>query len=221
MDNRAAAATETAREWMIQHQVRPWDVSDERVLRSLARVQREAFVPPQWHELAFADTELPLPCGQSMLKPVIEGRLLQALQTQPRHNVLLIGTGSGYVAACLAKLAARVIALDIHAELTTAAAERLEQQRIRNVTVQTGDFNDFQPEQAFDRILITGSMPFFDVRLPEWLKADGRAVVITGTAPAMQVEAIQREGNSYSRQRLFETVVPVLENVPMTPAFTF
>jgi len=112
---------ETSREWMINNQVRPWNVLDEDVLATLAAIKREQFVPERYRDIAFVDTEIPLPCGQSMLKPVVEGRLLQALRLDGSHDVLVVGTGSGYLTACIAALAgnvtARAIARGVYAAM--------------------------------------------------------------------------------------------------------
>src|SRR3546814_20752200 len=94
-----------ARETMVEQQVRPWDVLDVRVLDVLVRLPREAFVPETHRALAYADIELPLGHGERMMKPVVEGRALQALELQPGDEVLEIGTGSGLLAACLGRLA--------------------------------------------------------------------------------------------------------------------
>src|SRR5579862_1180675 len=116
---------ETAREQMIEQQVRAWDVLDERILRALRVVPRERFVPERWRELAFADTEIPLPCSKRMLRPMLVGRILQALGVQSGEQVLEIGTGSGYVSACLAQLGGRVHSLELHDELVAAARANL------------------------------------------------------------------------------------------------
>jgi protein-L-isoaspartate(D-aspartate) O-methyltransferase len=212
---------EARREQMIYHQIRPWDVLDERVLAALAAIPREQFVPAAYRQLAFADTAIPLPCGQAMLKPILEGRLLQALQAGPDDNALVVGTGSGFLTSCVAELSDHVTSVDIHAELVDAAVARLADEKIRNVELQNFDFNNIDPAAEFDRILITGSMPLFDVRLPEHLKEGGRLVMITGTAPNMEAELIIRTGQHYTRERLFETVVPALENVALPEAFNF
>ena len=94
-----------ARHAMVEQQVRPWDVLDPRVLDTLMRVQREDFVPPRHRKLAFADLPLPLEHGETMMKPLLEGRMLQSLSIEPADEVLEIGTGSGFVTACLAQLA--------------------------------------------------------------------------------------------------------------------
>jgi protein-L-isoaspartate(D-aspartate) O-methyltransferase len=206
---------------MIYDQIRPWDVVDKSILATLGSVARERFVPDEYRELAFADVALPLPCRQSMLPPVLEGRLLQYLDVRATDRVLVIGTGSGYLTACIAKRADRVTSIDIHRPLAEAAAAKLADEHIYNVDVLTADFNEYAPSHPCDRILVAGSMPLFDTRLPEWLKPDGKLLLIVGQAPTMTVERVQREGDSYTRRGLFETVVQPLENVPQPAPFKF
>lgn len=213
--------TEIARQHMIYNQIRAWDVVDKTVLATLASVARERFVPDEYREVAFADVALPLPCGQSMLKPVVEGRLLQHLDVRESDRVLVIGTGSGFMTACIAKRADRVTSIDIHRQLVDEAAVKLADEQIYNVDVITADFNSYNPTHSYDRILVTGSMPLFDARLPEWLKPDGKLLIIVGQAPTMTVELIERLENSYTRRSLFETVVQKLVNVPEPPPFVF
>ena len=212
---------EPARQSMISQQVRTWDVSDQSVLKCLARVPREHFVPDEFVTLAFADTAIPLGHGQQMLKPVVEGRLLQALNLSPDNRVLVIGTGSGFMTACVARLADHVTAVEIFPELHNRARDRLTDARVHNVDLQQIDFNDLRPGHNFDRILVTGSMPGFDVRLAEWLQPDGQCVMIIGSAPAMSVERVRRNEDHYTREKLFETVVPPLLNVPAADPFSF
>jgi protein-L-isoaspartate(D-aspartate) O-methyltransferase len=102
-----------------------------------------------------------------------------------------------------------------------AAAARLTDEQIHNVEVLTEDFTRYQPSGHFDRVLITGSMPLFDTRLPEWLKPDGKLVMILGMAPAMNVVLLSRNGDTYTRETLFETDVKRLENVPCPEPFNF
>ena len=212
---------ETARQQMVYHQVRPWEVSDTRVLTTLAKLRREHFVPENFRSLAFADTEIPLACGQSMLKPVIEGRFLQSLDVRENDRALVVGTGSGFTTACVAQLAEQVVSIDIHRELIEQAAAKLADEQIHNVELQTIDFNLYEPAGRFDRILITGSMPFFDERLPEWLNPGGKLVAVTGRAPAMHAVLVKRLEESYTRTTLFETVIPRLENLADIERFSF
>jgi len=112
---------EQARTNMVENQVRPWEVLDGRVLDVISRVRREDFVAAEHRQLAFADLCLPLGHGEVMMKPVVEGRVLQALDVQATDRVLEIGTGSGYLSACLATLSAQLVSVDIHADFTAAA----------------------------------------------------------------------------------------------------
>src|SRR5277367_3400197 len=114
-----------AREQMIEQQLRACDVLDEHILETLRGVPREAFVPQAWAELAFADCEIALPLGKHMLRPLLVGRILQWLAVRPRDQVLEIGTGSGYVTACLGKLAGSARSLEVHAQLATTARSNL------------------------------------------------------------------------------------------------
>ena len=212
---------EQTRDWMIKHQIRPWNVLDEQVLSTLSNVKREEFVPEQYRELAFADTEIPLSQGRHMLKPIVEGRLLQALELDDEHSVLVVGTGSGYLTACIAALTRHVTAIDCNEQLTNHAQTALALARISNTELLTVDFNDYEPDRQFDRILLTGSLPELDPRLPEWLTDGGLLILPIGTAPNMEIEAIRRTGDQYSRTPLFETVIRRLENRPERPTFTF
>src|ERR1700683_5800937 len=108
---------DTAREQMIEQQVRASDVLDERILNTLRAVPRERYVPPAWRGLAFADCEIALACGKRMLRPMLVGQILQALALQGGEEVLEIGTGSGYLSACLARLGGRVRSIELHEEL--------------------------------------------------------------------------------------------------------
>ena len=123
----------TARFNMIEQQIRTWEVLDPQVLATLNNMPREAFVPEAYRGLAFADIEVPLAHGQQMLSPKVEGRFLQALQLQAKDKVLLIGAGSGYLAALMAQHCAQVTALEIFPELCAQATQSLTKQGIQNV----------------------------------------------------------------------------------------
>src|ERR1700691_2728653 len=110
----ASMLTEVAREQMVEQQVRAWDVLDERILETLRAVPRERFVPERFRELSFADTEMPLPCGKRMLRPMLVGKILQSLSLNGGEQVLEIGTGSGYMSACLGRLGGPVRTLAPH-----------------------------------------------------------------------------------------------------------
>jgi len=204
---------------MVSNQIRPWNVFDERVLDTLKQLRREQFVPSEYQTLAFSDTEIPLPCGQRMLKPIMEGRLLQILNAHPDDRVLLVGAGSGYIAGCIGRLAGQVTALELHAELVDYAAARLRHAQVFNVDVVQADFNHYTPAEQFDRILFTGAVPDFSTAWVEWLAENGQLIITLGAAPSMTVEQVSRDGQQYRRTGLFETVLPALANVPTAENF--
>ena len=128
-----------AREQMIEQQVRAWDVLDARVLETLRKVPREAFVPQQHRFLAFADVEIALPCGQHMLRPSVAGRLLQAVALTGGERVLEVGTGSGFVTACLRTGGASVRSLELFPELVELARRNVSSLGLRDVDIVAQD----------------------------------------------------------------------------------
>lgn len=213
---------EAARLQMIEQQIHTWDVFDERVLVAMREVQREHFVPRQWRGAAFADGPIPLPHGQSMLPPKIQGRILQALDIAPDNVTLEVGTGSGYLAACMGRLASRVRSLEIVPELAASAARHLLDAAINNVAVETADAMLLDEAGQYDAIAVTGSLPVYDERFQRALKPGGRLFIVTGPAPAMEAWKITRVGErEWLRESLFETVIAPLVNAPRAPQFVF
>jgi protein-L-isoaspartate(D-aspartate) O-methyltransferase len=213
---------EQARRNMIDNQVRPWDVLDPRVLDTLGRVCREDFVPAAYRNMAFADMVLPLGHGEVMMKPVVEGRLLQALSLEGHESVLEIGTGSGYLTACLAQLAAHVTSVDLHADFTRNARDALTRAAIDNVTLLTDEaVHAYQPDGVFDVVVVTGAVPSIPERFLAWLKPDGRAFLVEGRSPVMRAVLLHHEGSGkYREESLFETDLPYLVHAAPTPCFT-
>jgi protein-L-isoaspartate(D-aspartate) O-methyltransferase len=213
---------EVARRQMIEQQVRAWEVLDERVLGVLAQVRRELFVPPAYRQLAFADTAIPLRPGSSMLPPKVEGRILQALDLRNEDDVLEVGTGSGFFAACLSRLAQRVRSLEIHKELTERARENLRAAGIDRVELETADAMRLAESNRYDAIAVTGSLPMEDPRFERALKVGGRLFLIVGQAPVMEASLVRRVSESeWVRESLFETVVEPLVNAAAPPRFVF
>ena len=211
-----------AREKMIEQQVRAWDVFDEDVLHVMTVIPREQFVPGGFESLAFADAEIPLGYGEWMMTPTIEGRVLQALDLDGGESVLEIGTGSGYLAACLGHLAGQVTSVDIHASFLSAAARRLENLKINNVTLETMDATAQLPEGTFDAIAVTGSIERFDPRFVDSLKVGGRLFVVVGEGPAMDARRVVRTSDSeWESESLFETRLRPLVNGALPPQFEF
>jgi protein-L-isoaspartate(D-aspartate) O-methyltransferase len=211
-----------AREFMVEQQVRPWDVLDPRVLDALATIPRDAFVPAAHRALAYADLALPLGHGEMMMKPVVEGRMLQALALEPGDEVLEIGTGSGFVTACLGRLAREVVSLERHADFAAAARARLDETGLGgNVRLETGDALQWNTDRRFDAVCVTGAVDSIPPRFLEWLRPDGRLFVVRGRAPVMEAVLVRNGVNAPRIESLFETELPYLAGAAPAPAFTF
>lgn len=214
---------EKARFNMVEQQIRPWEVLDPDVLDLLMTVKREEFVPAAHRNLAFADVEIPIGCGQVMLKPAIEGKVLQAVQVGRSDSVLEIGAGSGYFAALLAARAEWVRTIDIEPELVKLAADNLDRYGVQNVTVKEADGALGLPCRApYDLIVVSGGMPTVPQALLEQLKVGGRLFAFVGEAPVMKARLITciAEGR-YKTEDVFETLVPMLKNVQRKDGFRF
>jgi protein-L-isoaspartate(D-aspartate) O-methyltransferase len=215
---------EIARFNMIQQQIRPWNLLDNRVLEVIEALPREAFTPPLYQGLAYADLEIPLAHGERMLAPKIAAKALQALALKPADRVLEIGTGSGYVTACLARLAAQVISMERHGDFVSAARERLEGLGIRNVEWHVGDALQGElPGAPYDAILVNGSLPRLDPRLNDALLPGGRLFVVIGESPLMEAKLITRvRDDQWRTEILFETELPPLtDRRPQGDYFSF
>ena len=214
---------ELARFNMIEQQIRPWEVLDQAVLSLLAIVKREDFVPAAHRELAFVDTEVPLPAGQAMLAPKVEARLLQALGVARHERVLEVGAGSGYMAALLAHKAQQVLSLEIRPALASMAAANLRHAGIANASVREADGSMGQADEApFDVILLSGSLASVPQPLLDQLKIGGRLAAIVGQEPVMRAMLITRvSASQFKREVLFDTVAPRLSGFAEPPAFRF
>ena len=214
---------EQARFNMIEQQVRTWDVLDERVLDTMKTIPRENFVPEQYRSLAFADINIPLGNDQVMMGPKVEGRLLQTLNITPEDSILEIGTGSGYLTACLASLGKHVTSIDIAPEYTAMAGKNLADQGIGNVSLETADVaNGLASDEKYDVIAVTGSLPVLQQQFHENLKIGGRLFVIVGKLPIMEALLITRiNKDNWSQESLFETCLPPLEHASKPQGFVF
>jgi len=211
-----------ARENMVEQQVRPWDVLDVRVLDVLSQMPREAFVPEAYRALAYADLPVPIGHGELMLKPVVEGRMLQSLALLPTDEVLEIGTGSGFIAACLGRLARDVLSLEVHADLAASAQARLAQLGFDgNVRVEVADALRYQTPRQFDAICVSAAVDAIPQQFVQWLRPGGRLFVVQGRAPAMTAVLVRNEVNGPRIESLFETVLPYLVGASPTPEFQF
>ena len=210
-----------ARFAMIEQQVRPWDVLDPRVLEAMTTIRREDFVAEAHRQLAFADLPLPLAHGEVMMKPVLEGRMLQALALEPGDEVLEIGTGSGFITACLARLARAVVSIDLHADFVASARARLERAGIGNARLEIADALTWQPGRQFDAIAVTGAVANIPAAFGEWLRPGGRLFVVRGHSPVQEAVAVTRRAEALHVESLFETDIPYLRGAAPSPAFNF
>ena len=209
-------------EQMIAQQVRTWEVLDTRALDAMHRVPRELFVPAAWRSLAYADCALPLPLGKHMLTPMLIGRMLQALELNPGEQVLEIGTGSGYLSACLAAMGARVQSLELHPEIAELARTNLRAAGVTGVELSCADGAALAQESAYDAIVLTASLPIYQPRFERALKHGGRLFAVVGSAPVMEARLVRRHGgHEYRSLALFETSLEALEHAPAPPLFRF
>jgi protein-L-isoaspartate(D-aspartate) O-methyltransferase len=218
---------EQARVNMIEQQIRPWRVADPDVLELLEIVKREDFVPVAYKDLAFADTEIPLPCGANMFKPVLEARILQAAAVKKHENVLEIGAGSGYMAALLAHKARHVTTVEIELELKALAEKNLSDCGVRNVNVEGGDgtqgwLGSGYNSAPYDVIVISGAMPVLPDIFLQQIKVGGRILAIIGEEPAMRLQLVTRiSDTTCSTVTVLETCVKPLCNATTPSHFKF
>ncbi len=203
---------EQARFNMIEQQIRPWNVSDVDVLKIITETPRELFVPEQYRKLAFSDLEIPLGHGQFMMTPKIEARMLQSLQIKPGDEVLEIGTGSGFVTACLARLGSHVDTLEYHADLSSHAQSVLKRLAIDNIHCIQGDaLSDWNHTRQYDVVAVSASMPVYLDVFEKLLAENGRMFIVAGKAPVMQAQLVSRTGEQdINYTRLFETSIKPL-----------
>ncbi|MEH6459871.1 protein-L-isoaspartate O-methyltransferase family protein [Chitinimonas sp. JJ19] len=207
---------------MVEQQIRPWDVLDLTVLQLLSVVKREDFIPAVHREMALVDMELPLAPGRKTWSPKLEARVVQEVALTGKERVLEIGTGTGYVAALLGKLAKQVYTVESDAALAAQASEHLAAAGIQNVTVETGDaVRGWSKHGPYDVIVASGSYPVAPEFLFEQLAEGGRLFAIVGDEPAMSGTLFQKQGGSVVATKLFETVVAPFANAPQPARFVF
>ncbi len=215
-----------ARSNMIEQQVRPWDVLDQRVLDVLSEIPREDFLEAAHAGVAYSDYQLPIGHGQSMFKPTLDGRLLQSLLLEVTDTVLEIGTGSGYLTACLSRLASQVDSIEIIPELAQSAAARLQNLGISNVAILQQDATTtWDARDGYDVIVFGGAVPSIPDFYRKKLNIGGRLFAIIGenSSPAMEAVLLTRvRDTEWSQESLFETRVdPLLNFDSESPSFVF
>lgn len=206
---------------MIQQQIRPWEVLDERVLDLMQGLPREEFVPAPYQNLAFADINISLAHDQIMMAPKLEGRLLQSLQIKTSDTVLEIGTGSGFMTALLAKCAKQVYTVDIYEDFIKVAQAKLSALNLNNVQFGIGDaVEGWKALPRYDVIAITSSVPILKTHFQEQLNIGGRLFVVVGEDPVMEALLITRIAEQqWITESLFETSLPALIGAPVPERF--
>lgn len=217
MDNLQKARTN-----MIIQQIRPWDVTEDRILELMQELPREKFVPEKFAAVAYSDTEIPLGDTHSMLQPKVVARALQALNIQSSETVLEIGTGTGYTTVLLAQLAGHVYSVEIDPQLHETA-KQLVGSYVKNVTLELGDAAlGWEHHAPYDVIFVAGSFPLgVPTEMLEQLNQGGRCFAVTGLGFAMKATLLTKTVEGITQEVLFETCVSALSNTPEPSKFSF
>jgi protein-L-isoaspartate(D-aspartate) O-methyltransferase len=209
-------STEAERKMQFLYALRSKGVTDKRVLAAMESIDRGPFVRGLFADRAYEDMPLPIACGQTISQPSVVALMSQALQVSPRDKVLEVGTGSGYQAAILSKLARRVYTVDRHRRLVREARDIFDNLDLNNITALTGDGSFGLPEQApFDRIIVTAAAEDPPGPLLAQLKMGGIMVVPVGQSDTVQslIKVHKTEdGLEYSELRPIR-FVPLLEGL--------
>ena len=196
---------------MIEQQIRPWEVLDSQVLAVINEVDRKDFIQDKYKGLAYADCQIPIGTGATMLPPIIEGRMLQSLLIEANDSILEVGSGCGFITACLAKLGGQVLSLDINEEALSLARQNTDHYGLTNIEFEAVNVFDCKYDQAFDVIAVGGSVRKVPENLKQALIVGGRLFIIVGQSPVMQALLITRvSGDEWTTQSLFETDLPAL-----------
>jgi protein-L-isoaspartate(D-aspartate) O-methyltransferase len=223
---KALAGASTARQKMVDCQVRPSDVTDIRIIDAMLEVPREAFVPERQRELAYLDLDLDVSEGGSarrfLIKPVVTAKMLQAADISDTDNVLVAGCASGYTAAVAAKLAGHVTATEVDPVLAGKAREVLARLGFANVTVRAADVAEGDPANApYDVIVLDGATEVTPDQLYRQLKQGGRLVGVFAMTKPPRAMIVTHSHGDFGNRALFDASVPVLLGLERRPAFVF
>lgn len=217
----------TLRRNMIEGQIRPNRVTDERVVEAMGAVPRERFVPKARRALAYADEAVEIAPGRYLMEPMLAARVIEAAAIRPTDAVLLIGAGNGYMAALLARLAPAVVALESNPELAKDAERLMGEVGADTVSMITGPLALGYSRQApYDAILFDGAVEDIPQEIMSQLGDGGRLVAIVahagpGSTRAGKAVLVTRVRDSYARRDLFDGGTPVLPGFARNPAFVF
>ena len=215
----------TARQKMVDGQVRPSDVTDIRIIDAMLAVPREAFVPDSQRALAYLDLDLDV--GEAgarrfLIKPVVIAKMLQAAEIKETDSLLVVGCATGYIAAVAAKLAARVTATESDAALAAKAGGVLAKLGFGNVTVRTAAALDGDEGNApYDVIVLAGATEIVPDRLYRQLREGGRLVGVFAMSRPQRAMIVTHSHADFGDRALFDAAVPVLPGLERPPAFVF
>jgi protein-L-isoaspartate(D-aspartate) O-methyltransferase len=216
----------TARQKMVDGQVRPSEVTDINIINAMLEVPREAFVPQSRRALAYLDLDLDVSEGAStkrfLIKPVVTARMLQAAEIKDTDNVLVVGCATGYSAAVVARLAGRVTATESDSALAAKAKDILAQPGFGHVTVQAAAAAEGDSANApYDVIVLDGATGVTPDRLYQQLKDGGRLVGVFAMTQPPRAMIVTRSHDDFGNRALFDAVAPVLPGLERLPAFVF
>jgi protein-L-isoaspartate(D-aspartate) O-methyltransferase len=213
----------TARQRMVDNQIRTTDVTAHELLDSLLSVPRENFVPESAKPLAYIDTDIELEtAGRFILEPSPLAKLLQAAEVISSDNVLEVGTGTGYVAAVLSSMADKVTALEVDSALAETAKSTLTDGGYDNVSVLTGSLSQgHKASGPFDVIFVNGAIEIEPKSLFDQLAEGGRLIAVIGHGLSAQALVFQKESGAVSSRKLFNSAIPALPGFERTAEFVF
>jgi protein-L-isoaspartate(D-aspartate) O-methyltransferase len=216
----------TARQKMVDGQVRPSDVTDSRIIEAMLAIPREAFVPQAQRSLAYMDLDIDVSAGGAakrfLLRPAVTAKMLQAAEISETDNVLVVGCASGYLPAVAARLALKVVATECDSALAATAQANLAALSFGNVTVKTAPVADGDSANApFDVILLNGASEIAPEGLYRQLKEGGRLVGAFALSGPQRAVIVTSSHGDFGHRALFDTAIPVLPGLERPPAFVF
>lgn len=215
----------TARQYMVDGQVRPSDVTDDRILEAMLTVPREVFVPASKRALAYLDLDLDVTEGAArrcLITPALLAKMLQAAEIKATDRVLVVGCATGYAAAIVARFAAQVSATESDPALAGKATAAFAQLGIQNVTVKTAAAADGDAAGApYDVIVLNGATEIIPTGLFGQLKEGGRLVGVFGLTPPPRATIVTHSHGDFGHRELFDATAPVLPGLERVPAIVF
>ena len=211
-----------ARRLMVDGQLKPHRILDPGILSAMGEVPREAFVPERFASVAYIDEDIEIAPGRYLMEPMVFGRLLQELAIAPHHRVLDVGCGTGYSSAVLARLAARVVALEMDGDLATRASRLLSRLDLNNVFTTVGALVAGEPSNApYDRILLEGATDEVPEALKQQLADGGRLAAVVRRNGVGKATIVERHGGAFGVREVFDAATPMLPGMTKPKGFVF